>query len=83
MHSKRISCEENAAETDEFDKVDSELNSIIHQKTRKSSSRTSAENALNLLGNLELSIQALEQGLESLQRRLMKTRVSLLNIISH
>ncbi|KAK9183652.1 hypothetical protein WN943_023997 [Citrus x changshan-huyou] len=55
---------------------------IIHQKTRKSSSRTSAENALNLLGNLELSIQALEQGLESLQRRLIKTRVSLLNIIS-
>lgn len=83
MHSKRISCEENEAETDEFDKVDSELNSIIHQETRKSSSRTSAENALNLLGNLELSIQALEQGLESLQRRLIKTRVSLLNIISH
>ncbi|KAJ4715877.1 hypothetical protein OWV82_010967 [Melia azedarach] len=79
MQSKRVSKPEDG---NEFEKVDAELYSLMHQKTRKCSSAT-AENALHLLENLELSIQDLEEALERLQRRLIKTRVSLLNIINH
>ncbi|KAH7574808.1 hypothetical protein JRO89_XS02G0007500 [Xanthoceras sorbifolium] len=79
--SKRVSCEDNVAETNEFEIVDAALSSLIGHKTRKSSS-ISADNALSVLGHLELSIQ--DQGvLECLLRHLIKTRASLLNIINH
>ncbi|KAL5856222.1 hypothetical protein ACOSQ4_006024 [Xanthoceras sorbifolium] len=79
--SKRVSCEDIVAETNEFEIVDAALSSLIGHKTRKSSS-ISADNALSVLGHLELSIQ--DQGvLECLLRHLIKTRASLLNIINH
>ncbi|XP_044508828.1 uncharacterized protein LOC123227771 [Mangifera indica] len=82
MHSKRLLLEENATECNEFEQVDAELYNLLGHKTRKCSSN-GAENAVNVLGKLESSIQDLEEGMENLLRRLIKARVTLLNIINH
>lgn len=65
---KKVACEEEA-KVNEFAEVDAALKSL-----------KSAQNQLN---NLESCIQDQEEGLESLFRQLIKTRVSLLNILSH
>ncbi|XVE48752.1 hypothetical protein DITRI_Ditri01bG0027400 [Diplodiscus trichospermus] len=80
MHSKRITCEGDASETNEFEKVDAVLCTLIGHKNRKS---MSTENAQIELQKLESSIQDLEDGVECLLRLLIKTRVSILNILSH
>ncbi|KAK9944338.1 hypothetical protein M0R45_009911 [Rubus argutus] len=71
MQSKRIACDEEA-KVNEFAAVDAALKSL-----------KSADNAQHQLSNLESCIQDQEEGLESLFRRLIKTRVSLLNILNH
>ncbi|XP_068323212.1 uncharacterized protein [Pyrus communis] len=68
---KKVACEEKT-ESNEFAQVDAALH-----KTSK------FENAHNQLEKLELCIQDQEEGLESLFRQLIKTRVSLLNILNH
>ncbi|KAK2665706.1 hypothetical protein Ddye_004280 [Dipteronia dyeriana] len=78
MKSKRITCEE-ATEVNGFEKVDATLSSLIGNK----SGNMNAENAQNVLGKLESCIQDLEEGFECLRRRLIKTRVILLNILNH
>ncbi|KAL5856223.1 hypothetical protein ACOSQ4_006025 [Xanthoceras sorbifolium] len=84
MHSKRVSCEARQAtqQVNEFEKADATLYSLIGHKSRKSSN-TNADNSQNALGKLDLCIQDLEEGLERLLRRSIKTRVSLLNILNH
>ncbi|XP_062021140.1 uncharacterized protein LOC133737634 [Rosa rugosa] len=72
VQSKRIACDEEA-NVNEFAEVDAAL-----MKSLKS-----AENAQNQLNDLESCIQDQEEGLECLFRQLIKTRVSLLNILSH
>ncbi|GMN38269.1 hypothetical protein TIFTF001_007503 [Ficus carica] len=81
MNSKKVSCEE-VNEENEFASVDAALNLLISHKMKKSDS-TLEENAQNELKKLEICIQDLEEGVESLYRRLIKTRVSLLNILNH
>ncbi|KAL6214122.1 hypothetical protein ACLB2K_013560 [Fragaria x ananassa] len=71
MQSKRVACEEEA-EINEFAEVDAALKSV-----------KSADNVQNQLNNLESCIQDQEEGLECLFRQLIKTRVSLLNILNH
>ncbi|PRQ25116.1 hypothetical protein RchiOBHm_Chr6g0280071 [Rosa chinensis] len=71
VQSKRIACDEEA-KVNEFAEVDAALKSL-----------KSADNAQNQLSNLESCIQDQEEGLESLFRQLIKTRVSLLNILNH
>ncbi|XP_044508831.1 uncharacterized protein LOC123227773 [Mangifera indica] len=63
--------------TNEFEKVDAELSNFIDRKTSKSG------NMQNQFKELESNIQDLEDRLESLMRRLIKTRVSFLNIVNN
>ena len=70
---KRIACEQVKTETNEFEKVDAAL-------TLKSVNTVYLQNQLK---ELESSIQDLEEGLGSLSRRLIKARVSFLNILNN
>ncbi|XP_027357009.1 uncharacterized protein LOC113866330 [Abrus precatorius] len=70
---KRISCE---LDTNEFEMVDAVLNLLISSKP------LSVENVQSHMQNLALCIQDIEIGVESLSRQLIRTRVTLLNILS-
>ncbi|XP_044508837.1 uncharacterized protein LOC123227778 [Mangifera indica] len=72
---KKVVCEE--TNVNEFENVDVELSRIITHKTSKSG------NMQNQLKELESNIQDLEDGLKFLMRRLIKIRVSLLNIVNN
>ncbi|KAK8561203.1 hypothetical protein V6N13_149628 [Hibiscus sabdariffa] len=74
MHSKRVTCEERGSSTNGFERVNALLCSLIGSKTKKCS-----ENAKIELQNLESSIR----DVECLMGLLIKTRVSILNTISH
>ncbi|KAI3464720.1 hypothetical protein Pfo_021383 [Paulownia fortunei] len=52
-------------------------------KSRKSMDSTTVKNMLKQLKASEMTIQEIEEGLEALFRSLVKTRVSLLNVLSH
>ena len=83
VHPKRVACENEETERSELEKVDAALYSITGQTTCKSDYSVHVENVQNTLGQLEPIVQDLEEGLECLFRRLIKTRVSLLNIFNH
>ncbi|PQP91637.1 uncharacterized protein Pyn_25283 [Prunus yedoensis var. nudiflora] len=78
MQSKKVVCEE-ATEINEFAEVDAALNSLIRHKA----SKPSADDAHNQLDQLKSCIQDQEEALECLFRQMIKTRVSLLNILNH
>ncbi|XP_031248925.1 uncharacterized protein LOC116106738 [Pistacia vera] len=73
MHPKKVASEE--TNTNGFEEMDAKLSILIGHKTSKS------QNIQNQLTEMESNVQLLEDGLESLSRRLIKTRVSLLNIL--
>ncbi|KAI9160875.1 hypothetical protein LWI28_012335 [Acer negundo] len=75
-HHKRVASEEGETESNEFAKVGAALFSLIGRKI-------SVADVQNQLKNLELCIQYFDEGLESLYRRLIKTRVSLLNTLNN
>ena len=62
--------------------MDSLLCTLIAHKT-KSVNQMNFDNMLNVLEKLESSIEDLEEVIEFLSRHLIKTRVSLLNILNH
>ncbi|WMV13315.1 hypothetical protein MTR67_006700 [Solanum verrucosum] len=65
-------------EANEFDNVDAALCSLLsHNKTSKYEELTSQ------LREMEVTIEVVEEGLECFFRRLIKTRVSLLNVLNH
>ncbi|KAJ1397677.1 hypothetical protein SESBI_31612 [Sesbania bispinosa] len=74
---KRIYCDSKESETNEFEKVDAVLQFLISSKP------SSNENFQNHMQNLELCIEDIEIGVERLSRQLIRTRVSLLNILNH
>ncbi|KAM6541121.1 hypothetical protein CsatB_005568 [Cannabis sativa] len=82
MKSRRVACE-GVNECNEFASVDGALASLISKKIKKTDNKVEEINAQNELQSVESCIQDLEQGVESLYRRLIKTRVSLLNILNH
>jgi hypothetical protein len=63
--------------------VDAALQSLISHKMSKSAYSVHIDNAQTWLGKLELNIRDLEEVLECLSRHIVKTRVSLLNILNH
>jgi hypothetical protein len=77
MHSKRVVCDSQYSDTNEFEKVDAALLSLISHKP------SSTENFQSHLEDLEMCIQDLENGVEQISRKLIRNRVSLLNIFNH
>ncbi|KAF7810870.1 uncharacterized protein G2W53_031846 [Senna tora] len=71
MKPKRVGCDFENSNTNEFEKVDTTLLSLLCHKP---------QDFQNHMENLELSIEVLEAGIEQLQRQLIRIRVSLLNI---
>ncbi|KAH7852522.1 hypothetical protein Vadar_025906 [Vaccinium darrowii] len=71
IHHKRETLQARGTVLSEFEKVDAAVHTPI-----------SIEMVQNQLGELELGIQVVEEVLESLFRRLVRTRVSLLNILN-
>ncbi|KAL9238464.1 hypothetical protein vseg_012881 [Gypsophila vaccaria] len=70
------------ASTSEFDDVDATLNSLISQK-KSGITSSQMENLMNQTFQLESQIQDLDESLECLFRDLVKTRATLLNIVSY
>ncbi|XVF68033.1 hypothetical protein PTKIN_Ptkin10aG0170400 [Pterospermum kingtungense] len=77
MHQKRVICEEGEQRTNEIANAEAALRSFV-----KSENMKHVENVQNELQNSELCIQDLEEGLESLFRRLIKARVTVLNVLN-
>ncbi|KAK8522267.1 hypothetical protein V6N13_115244 [Hibiscus sabdariffa] len=76
MHQKRVMCEEEL-KTNEIANAEAALRSFV-----KSGNMKNAENVQNELQNSEMCVQDLEEGLERFYRRLIKARVTVLNIIN-
>ncbi|XP_010676018.2 uncharacterized protein LOC104891928 [Beta vulgaris subsp. vulgaris] len=66
----------------EFEAVDATLESIICQKNKRGMNVVQVEN-MSQMQNLESEIQVLDETLESLFRHFVKTRATLLNILSN
>ncbi|OAY33752.1 uncharacterized protein LOC110629760 [Manihot esculenta] len=79
LQTKRVSCEVEI-EVNEAEKIDAEL---LILKSSKEISLSQLQNLLKELEAFESSIKEAEEELESIYRRLVKTRVSLLNILNH
>jgi len=77
FQSKRVSCE---AELYELEKIDAEL---LVLKSSKDINSVQVQNTLKGLEALESTIQEAEEELEAVYRTLLKTRVTILNILSH
>lgn len=80
MQPKRVCCDSDQSNMNEFENVDKALQSLFH---KPSCSDISVESFQKHMENLELCILDLEAGIERLERQLIKTRVSLLNIYNH
>ena len=73
---KRVSCEENSDNFNEMECVEASLRTLLREGS------TVSKDARERFEALENAIEMIENGLESLFRRLVKTRVHLLNIIT-
>ena len=80
VHHKKVASADEEADINEFAKADAALSALVDQNTSKSDNIKGVQTQLK---NLELCIQDIEGGLESLSRNLIKTRVSFLNILNH
>lgn len=78
MHKGAITCEDNSEKINELQSVDASLSTILNEGANGETLKAAHET----LEPLEHVIESVENGLESVFRRLIKTRASLLNIIS-
>ncbi|XP_038888781.1 uncharacterized protein LOC120078575 [Benincasa hispida] len=83
VQSKRVACEVEETSRNEVALVDAALQSIASQKTKKSDFLVQVDNLQSSLKVFGSNIEELEGDLEALYRRLIKTRVSLLNIYNY
>ncbi|XP_042509228.1 uncharacterized protein LOC122084873 [Macadamia integrifolia] len=82
INKKRVAEDEEEMERSELEKVDVILGALLGHRSHKSLEFKQVE-AQKQLETLELSIRDLEDGLECVFRSLIKTRVTLLNILNH
>ncbi|EYU40466.1 hypothetical protein MIMGU_mgv1a019954mg [Erythranthe guttata] len=75
MQSKKVVSEDEGANVNEFEKIDGLLQTSVENEQ--------VEQITTHLKGMDSSIQSLEQELESLFRQLIRSRVSLLNILNH
>ncbi|KAL2333875.1 hypothetical protein Fmac_015088 [Flemingia macrophylla] len=78
MHKGVKPCEDNSENVNELQCVESALNTLLNEGTNDEKMQVAHER----LQALENAIEIVENGLESVFRRLIKTRATLLNIIS-
>ncbi|KAI5647736.1 hypothetical protein M9H77_33741 [Catharanthus roseus] len=83
LTSTGVSNQEEEKNTNELEKVDNTLKFIISQKQSNKDDIEQVEAVQNQLRNILSSIETVEDELECLFRRLIKSRVSLLNILNH
>ncbi|KAF9622255.1 hypothetical protein IFM89_030297 [Coptis chinensis] len=83
MHTKLVECQVEEADIFKLEKLDVALFTLISKKLSKGIKVKNVENVQKQLRAMELSIQGLEDKLEKIYKSLIKTRVSLLNILSH
>ncbi|KAG5547565.1 hypothetical protein RHGRI_013303 [Rhododendron griersonianum] len=83
MPRKSVASKDEETMSNVFEKFDAALNSLANHKTSKSDNAAHVENVQTQLGKMESSIQDIEEGLECLFRRLIKTRVILLNTLNY
>ncbi|KAK7341469.1 hypothetical protein VNO80_24399 [Phaseolus coccineus] len=79
LQTKKVGCSKLADER-EFAQLDEALQSCMFSQTSKFENMSNLQNQLEKVESL---VQDLEEGFEFLFRRLIKTRVSLLNILNH
>lgn len=75
--------EEKAAPNSGFDAVDTTLDSLICQKKKSGFIMSQVESMKSEMMKLESEIQDLDEGLECLSRNLVRTRATLLNMLSY
>lgn len=80
VYKKKVGCNEEEVEVNEFANVDEALQGF---ETSKFENATHVETVQNELQSLESCAQDFEERLERLFRRLIKTRVALLNILNY
>ncbi|PSS08246.1 DNA double-strand break repair Rad50 ATPase [Actinidia chinensis var. chinensis] len=83
MHQKRGSCQAKEKVFGEFEKIDGVVHALAGHKPSKFDDNMNIETLQNHLQELESSIEGIEEVLERLLRHLIKTRVSLLNILNN
>ncbi|KAF8013176.1 hypothetical protein BT93_I1147 [Corymbia citriodora subsp. variegata] len=81
MHSNQVVADERASKS-ELEIVDAAIDALLSQKNGKASN-IQMEHVRKVMAELESLIQDIEEEMECLIRRLIKTRVSLLNILNH
>ncbi|KAL3722795.1 hypothetical protein ACJRO7_035062 [Eucalyptus globulus] len=79
MHCKRVAADERASNS-ELEEVDSAVHTL---RSHKNGKPIQMEYLQKILGEIESSIEDLEIEVKHLTKRLIKTRVSLLNILNH
>ena len=80
MQSKSISYD-TQVDSNEIMKID---NAILANGAKKTNVDVKmSQDLLKQLGALEVGVQEIEESLEAISRCLLRTRVSLLNVISH
>jgi hypothetical protein len=78
MHTKAISCDEKLENFNELQCVEASLRTLLSEGSDVAKMQATHEN----FEALENAIEMIEYGLENVFRRLVKTRVSLLNIMT-
>ncbi|KAL5726332.1 hypothetical protein ACHQM5_009383 [Ranunculus cassubicifolius] len=80
--SKRVSCDGEDADIFAMEKLDSALSSLVSKKISKGTQVMNVEIVQNILKEVESSMQGLDDKLECIYKSLIRTRFSLLNILS-